>query len=143
MRPGSLVGMHNILIAAYGRWFRLVWSAMVGMATALIIVTAVADESAPSSAEPMFTIAATVYFLLAGGFLLTIWRSRVSFKDEGMLISRPWNTIWKAYDDLAAVSQTADRVDLRFRDGSKASINRHMADLSQVQSLLALKAPGR
>ena len=143
MRPGSLVATPDILVAAYGRWFRLVWSVMGGIAAAGVVGAAVADESAPSSAEPMFTIAATVFFLLAGGFLLTIWRSRISFKEEGMFISRPWSTIWREYDDLATIGRTQDRVDLRFVDGSQVSINRHMADLSQVQSLLAVKAPGK
>jgi hypothetical protein len=133
----------DILVAAYGRRFRLAWSVMFGMATAVVVGAAVADESTASSPEPMFMIAAVIFFLLAGGLLLTIWRSRISFKDDGMLISRPWSTIWKTYDDLIGVGRTADRVDLRFGDGSKVSINRHMANISLVYSLLTAKAPGR
>ncbi|GIU78543.1 MAG: hypothetical protein KatS3mg005_1781 [Bryobacteraceae bacterium] len=144
MRPEYSAETPDILVAVYSRLFRLVWSAMVGMATAIIIGAAVADAPAPSTTEPIFTIVATGYILLAGGFLLSIWRSRVSFKEEGMLITRPLKSaIWRTYDDIAAIELTAERVDLRFSDGSKASINRHMADLSQIQSLLAAKARGR
>lgn len=143
MRSKSHEGAPDILVASYGIRFRLIWSVMAATATAVVVGAAVADAAATSHPEPIFTIAATVFFVLTGGLLLTVWRDRISFKDDGMRISRRWSTVWKAYDDITAIGRAPDRVDLGFRDGSKASINRHMADLSQVLSLLTVKAPGR
>lgn len=132
----------DLYIASYGLRFKLALSALVGIATVVVVAAALGDAS-PSDSEFMFTIAAIVFSLLVGGLLLTIWRTRVTFKETGLLIVSPFRKSWELYGNLTAIGRTAERVDLKFADGSKASLNRHMADLTKVTSILRVKAPGK
>jgi hypothetical protein len=132
----------DLYIASYGLRFKLALSALCGVATVIVVAVAFGDAS-PSGSDFMFTVAAIVFSLLVGGLLLTIWRTRVTFKENGLLIVRPFRKSWELYGDLASIGRTAETVDLRFVDGSKASLNRHMADLASVTSILSVKAPGK
>jgi hypothetical protein len=59
-----------------------------------------------------------------------------------MFVRGPLRGEWKAYSDLVAVVRETDSIDLKFRDGAKASINCHMADLAAVRALVAARSSG-
>lgn len=140
--PSPATSLAPILcVASYNLKIKLGLSILVAIAALIIVGAELKDPTSPSSSELLFVICAILFSLLAFGLLLTIWRDRVLFGEEGMLISHVFKTYWKPYRDLAAVRGTDHRVDLKFSDGSKIIINRHMGDLALVSSVLRAKAP--
>jgi hypothetical protein len=129
----------ELYLAAYGFSFRIGLTLLALAASVVVVATALTDNESPG-AEPLFSMAAMLFAVLALGLVATLWRNRVSFRKDELVITSMRGTVKKSYYDLVQVDRTADALELHFKDGSKARINRHMANLTIIAALLSRKS---
>ena len=129
----------DILAASYSFKYKLGITSLVAAAGIIAAATAIMDRSGP---DPMFTTALCLFAALSFWLLLNIWRKRVLFQGDRIFVRGPLRAVWRTYDEIVSVARQTDSLDLKFRDGGKASINRHMADLAAVRALVAARSPG-
>ena len=130
----------ELYVASYGLGFKSALSALA-LGAMLILVLAAVSEWPSADADLTFQIVAVPAIVLETWFLLGLWRRRIVFREDGMVISSSFKTAWKSYNEVRDIRQTADKLEVRFVDGSTTSIDLHMANLISVAVLLDMKVP--